>query len=112
MQGLCRELARTLRAVPDDAGKPAFPTGGIRVLAYPSTHHVVADEGRDVDGGPQRVEFREPATERQFRKAAVAGDRRRPDLRRARRPVRPVRTDRHKGRRGKAEVRPPAARAE
>ncbi len=45
MQGLCRELARTLRAVPDDAGKPAFPTGGIRVLAYPSTHHVVADDG-------------------------------------------------------------------
>jgi 5-carboxymethyl-2-hydroxymuconate isomerase len=45
MRALCRQLAHTLRTVPDDAGKPAFPTGGIRVLAYPSAHHAVADDG-------------------------------------------------------------------
>lgn len=44
---LCRRLADTLRAVRDDAGAQVFPTGGIRVLAYPAAHSAVADGERD-----------------------------------------------------------------
>lgn len=43
MTALCRSLADTMRGVQDDHGKPVFPTGGIRVLAYPAAHHAVAD---------------------------------------------------------------------
>lgn len=42
---LCRRLADTLLAQRDEAGGPVFPPGGIRVLAFPSTHHAVADGG-------------------------------------------------------------------
>ena len=40
---LCRRLADTLVTAADDAGKPVFPTGGVRVLAMPAAHHAVAD---------------------------------------------------------------------
>jgi len=43
MTALCRKLADTMLAVRDDAGKPVFPTGGVRVLAYPAAHAAVAD---------------------------------------------------------------------
>jgi 5-carboxymethyl-2-hydroxymuconate isomerase len=44
---LCRSIADTMLAVRDEAQKPVFPTGGVRVLAYPAAHHAVADGQRD-----------------------------------------------------------------
>ena len=44
---LCRKLAAAMQLVLDEAGKPVFPTGGIRVLAYPATHFAVADSSGD-----------------------------------------------------------------
>ena len=44
---LCRALADTMLAQPDEAGKKVFPTGGTRVLAYPAAHYSVADGKRD-----------------------------------------------------------------
>jgi 5-carboxymethyl-2-hydroxymuconate isomerase len=43
MSGLCRKLANTMLAVLDDAGKPVYPTGGTRVLAWPAKHFAIAD---------------------------------------------------------------------
>ncbi len=43
MTVLCRALADTMLAVPDEEGKQVFPTGGTRVLAYPAAHYAVAD---------------------------------------------------------------------
>jgi 5-carboxymethyl-2-hydroxymuconate isomerase len=43
MSALCRALADTMLAQRDDEDKPVFPTGGIRVLAYPAAHSAVAD---------------------------------------------------------------------
>lgn len=45
MAALCRALASTMCAQVDEAGKPVFPTGGVRVLAYPAAHYAVADGG-------------------------------------------------------------------
>jgi 5-carboxymethyl-2-hydroxymuconate isomerase len=45
MTALCRALADTMVAQRDEAGKPVFPLGGVRVLAYPATHFAVADGG-------------------------------------------------------------------
>ena len=45
MSALCRGLANTLLAVRDEAGRQVFPTGGVRVLAYPAAHYAVADGG-------------------------------------------------------------------
>lgn len=45
MTALCRSLADTMLVLRDDAGKPVFPPGGIRVLAYPAPHFAVADGG-------------------------------------------------------------------
>ncbi|MEY4752154.1 MAG: hypothetical protein RIQ60_4368 [Pseudomonadota bacterium] len=45
MGSLCRELAQVMRAQRDEADKPVFPTGGVRVLAYPAAHWAVADGG-------------------------------------------------------------------
>jgi len=45
MTRLCRALADTMLAVRDEAGAPVFPTGGVRVLAYPAAHSAVADGG-------------------------------------------------------------------
>lgn len=53
MSALCRALAATMRQQVDEGGKPVFPTGGIRVLAYPAAHHAVADDGdAEPAGGP------------------------------------------------------------
>ena len=45
MAALCGALAQTMCGARDDAGKPVFPPGGVRVLAYPAAHHAVADGG-------------------------------------------------------------------
>ena len=45
MGALCRSLCDAMLAVRDDAGKPVFPTGGTRVLAYPAAHSAVSDGG-------------------------------------------------------------------
>jgi 5-carboxymethyl-2-hydroxymuconate isomerase len=45
MSALCRSLADTMLAANDDAGKPVFPPGGTRVLAYPAPHFAVSDGG-------------------------------------------------------------------
>ncbi|HEX7684686.1 MAG TPA: 5-carboxymethyl-2-hydroxymuconate isomerase [Trinickia sp.] len=45
MQALCEALAQVLVAQCDEAGAPVFPTGGIRVLAYPAAHYAIADGG-------------------------------------------------------------------
>ena len=42
---LCRELADTMLTIKDEQGNQVFPTGGVRVLAYPAAHHAVADGG-------------------------------------------------------------------
>lgn len=47
MSALCRTLADTMLAVRDETGAPVFPTGGVRVLAYPAAHSAVADSRRD-----------------------------------------------------------------
>ncbi len=47
MTALCRTLADTMQAARDEHGKPVFPTGGIRVLAYPAAHFAVADGSGD-----------------------------------------------------------------
>ncbi len=45
MTALCRALADTMLAQFDESGKPVFPMGGTRVLAYPAAHFAVADGG-------------------------------------------------------------------
>jgi len=45
--GLCRELADAMLAATDEAGRPVFPTGGVRVFAYPAPHFAVADGSGD-----------------------------------------------------------------
>jgi 5-carboxymethyl-2-hydroxymuconate isomerase len=45
MSGLCRRLADAMLTVRDEAGKQVFPTGGVRVLAYPAQHYALADGG-------------------------------------------------------------------
>ncbi|MBA2676363.1 5-carboxymethyl-2-hydroxymuconate Delta-isomerase [Ramlibacter sp.] len=47
MTALCRALADTMLAARDETGKPVFPPGGTRVLAYPAAHYAVADGARD-----------------------------------------------------------------
>ena len=47
MTALCRALADTMLAARDESGRPVFPVGGTRVLAYPAAHHAVADGARD-----------------------------------------------------------------
>jgi len=47
MDALCRSLADTLLAVRDEQSRQVFPTGGVRVLAYPAAHHALADGQRD-----------------------------------------------------------------
>jgi 5-carboxymethyl-2-hydroxymuconate isomerase len=43
MGALCRSLAETMLSVRDEGGAQVFPTGGVRVLAYPAAHSAVAD---------------------------------------------------------------------
>lgn len=47
LDGLCRQLADALLTVRDEQDRQVFPTGGVRVLAFPTTHHAVADGARD-----------------------------------------------------------------
>ena len=47
MSALCRTLAQVLPTVKDEGGRPVFPIGGTRVLAYPAAHHAVADASGD-----------------------------------------------------------------
>lgn len=47
MTALCRRLADTMLAVRDEQGQQVYPTGGVRVLAYPAVHYAVADGQRD-----------------------------------------------------------------
>lgn len=47
MTRLCRKLADAMLSVRDESGKPVFPTGGTRVLAYPAARHAVADGSGD-----------------------------------------------------------------
>jgi 5-carboxymethyl-2-hydroxymuconate isomerase len=47
LSALCRSLAAAMQTVRDEAGAVVFPTGGIRVLAYPAAHFAVADSAGD-----------------------------------------------------------------
>ena len=47
MGHLCRSLADAMIATCDEAGRPVFPVGGVRVLAYPAAHSAVADGKND-----------------------------------------------------------------
>src|SRR5215475_7800780 len=47
MTALCRRLADTMLAVRDESGQQVYPTGGVRVFAYPAAHYAVADGQRD-----------------------------------------------------------------
>jgi 5-carboxymethyl-2-hydroxymuconate isomerase len=47
MTALCRRLADTMRALRDEQGGAVFPTGGVRVLAYPAAHHATTDGSGD-----------------------------------------------------------------
>jgi 5-carboxymethyl-2-hydroxymuconate isomerase len=47
MTRLCRALADAMIGIRDEADKAVFPTGGVRVLAYPAAHSAVADGQRD-----------------------------------------------------------------
>lgn len=45
MTALCCTLADAMCAQRDEAGQAVFPTGGVRVLAYPAAHFALADGG-------------------------------------------------------------------
>ena len=45
MNAMCRSLADAMLAVTDEDGRQVFPTGGVRVLAYPAAYFAVADGG-------------------------------------------------------------------
>lgn len=45
MTALCRSLADAMLTILDDEGQQVFPTGGVRVMAYPAPHYAVADGG-------------------------------------------------------------------
>jgi 5-carboxymethyl-2-hydroxymuconate isomerase len=47
MGTLCRRLADTLLTVRDEDSRQVFPTGGVRVFAYPAAHFAVADGRRE-----------------------------------------------------------------
>src|SRR2546427_626484 len=47
MPALCRALADTLVHFRDADGSQPFPTGGVRVLAYPAAHAAVGDGQHD-----------------------------------------------------------------
>ena len=46
---LCRALADCMVALRHDDVSPVFPTGGVRVLAYPAPHFAVSDGTRPND---------------------------------------------------------------
>ncbi len=45
INALCRRLADAMLGIRDEADKQVFPTGGVRVLAYPAAHYALADGG-------------------------------------------------------------------
>ncbi len=47
MGTLCRALANVLIQLKDEQGRPVFPVGGTRVLAYPAPCYAVADGNPD-----------------------------------------------------------------
>jgi len=47
MSVLCRRLADAMLTVQDEQRQQVFPTGGVRVFAYPASHYAVADGQRD-----------------------------------------------------------------
>jgi 5-carboxymethyl-2-hydroxymuconate isomerase len=47
MSQLCRSLADVMLEVRDETNTQVFPTGGVRVFAYPAAHFAVADGQRD-----------------------------------------------------------------
>ncbi len=47
MTALCRSLADAMIGVCDEQGQQVYPTGGVRVFAYPAAHYAVADGQRD-----------------------------------------------------------------
>lgn len=47
MRALCRRLADALLTVRDESSQQVYPTGGVRVLAYPASHYAVADGQHD-----------------------------------------------------------------
>lgn len=47
MDALCRRLADTMLEIRDEQSRQVYPTGGVRVLAYPAAHYAVADGKRD-----------------------------------------------------------------
>jgi 5-carboxymethyl-2-hydroxymuconate isomerase len=44
---LCRSLADAMLRVRDEHSQQVYPTGGVRVFAYPAHHYAVADGQRD-----------------------------------------------------------------
>ena len=47
MSALCRRLADAMLTVQDEQRQQVFPTGGVRVFAYPASHYALADGQRD-----------------------------------------------------------------
>lgn len=47
MDAVCRDVAGQMLKARDEEGRQVFPSGGIRVLAYPAAHFAVADGKRD-----------------------------------------------------------------
>jgi 5-carboxymethyl-2-hydroxymuconate isomerase len=47
MSALCRRLADAMLTVRDENSQQVYPTGGVRVFAYPASHYAVADGQRD-----------------------------------------------------------------
>jgi len=47
MTALCRRLADAMLSMQDELGQQVYPTGGVRVFAYPATHYALADGQRD-----------------------------------------------------------------
>jgi 5-carboxymethyl-2-hydroxymuconate isomerase len=47
MTALCRRLADAMLTVRDEQGQQVYPTGGVRVFAYPAAHYAVADGAHD-----------------------------------------------------------------
>lgn len=47
MSGLCRCLADAMLGMRDEQSQQVFPTGGVRVFAYPARHCAIADGKRD-----------------------------------------------------------------
>ncbi|MBV8910893.1 MAG: 5-carboxymethyl-2-hydroxymuconate Delta-isomerase [Gammaproteobacteria bacterium] len=47
ISALCRRLADAMLTVRDENSQQVYPTGGVRVFAYPASHYAVADGQRD-----------------------------------------------------------------